>query len=490
MHLRGLTRLLVSWWLGLLAAAAEPSPARPNILWIIVDDMSAHFSCYGETAIDTPHVDRLAAEGTRFGRAFATAPVCSPFRSALITGMYQTSIGAHHHRSGRAKPIELPVGVEPLPLLFQRAGYHTSIGGWPARGRNLGKTDYNFQWSAAIYDGNDWSGREPGQPFFAQIQLDGGKLRDLGPERMAGVREELGSATPPERVVLPPYYPWDPVLLDDWARYLDTVRYTDHQVGQILGRLEDEGILGQTLVFFMTDHGISHARGKQFLYEEGIHIPWVARGPGMAAGAVRGDLVEHIDLAAVSLAFAGIDIPPTMQGRNVFSADYQPRQAVFSARDRCDETVEHLRAVRTERFKYIRNGYPDRPHLQPNQYKDTKPTLLRLRELRRDGQLPPLVERILFSPTRAPEELYDLDADPFELENLASDPAHAETLQSLRRQLDTWMDRTNDQGRQPEPAAVYDEEMAVYVGSPNLAPAAREAILQNISRMKERAGHE
>ncbi|MEM9588203.1 MAG: sulfatase-like hydrolase/transferase, partial [Planctomycetota bacterium] len=138
--------------LGLLATLllARPCQAadRPNVVWIIVDDMSANFSCYGETAIETPNVDQLAAKGTRFSQAFVTAPVCSTCRSAFITGMYQTSIGAHHHRSGRgALTIDLPEGVVPIPKLMQQAGYHTSLGSWPAspNGR-LGKTDYNFNW--------------------------------------------------------------------------------------------------------------------------------------------------------------------------------------------------------------------------------------------------------------------------------------------------------------------------------------------------------
>jgi arylsulfatase A-like enzyme len=467
-------------------AADAPSIQRPNILWIIVDDMSAHFSCYGEKTIQTPHVDRLAREGTQFNRAFATAPVCSPFRSALITGMYQTSIGAHHHRSGRGEKIQLPDGVEPLPLIFQRAGYHTSNGSWPNRGKGLGKTDYNFEWPNRMYDGNDWSGRKPGQPFFAQIQLAGGKLRDGNPKQIDALRAELGSATDPNQVTLPPYYPRDPRILDDWARYLDAARYTDRQVGEILQRLESEGVLGQTIVFFMTDHGISHARGKQFLYEEGIHIPWVARGPGIPKGQLRNDLVEHIDLAATSLALAGIEVPRTMQARNVFAKDYQKRDAVFAARDRCDETVEHLRSVRTERFKYIRNGYPQRPHLQPNNYKDHKPTLIRLRQLRAKGELPELVERILFAPARAPEELYDLEKDPYELQNLAGDPAHRRTLEALRGRLDGWMEATNDHGRQPEPEAVYDREMAVYLGDRPGAPApGKQEIRDNISLMKQ-----
>src|SRR5262249_17892142 len=148
---------------------------------------------------------------------------------------------------------------------------------------------------------------------------------------------------------------------------------TDREVGEVMKRLEREHLLENTVVFFLTDHGISHARGKQFLYDEGIHVPLVIRGPGIAKGAVHQDLVEHIDLAATSLALAGIPIPKGMQSQNILASDYQPRDAVFAARDRCDETVEHLRSVRTARFKYIRNFLPLRPHLQPNAYKDGKP---------------------------------------------------------------------------------------------------------------------
>ncbi|MGH9768311.1 MAG: sulfatase-like hydrolase/transferase, partial [Blastocatellia bacterium] len=138
--------------------------ARPNVVWFVVDDMSANFSCYGEKLIRTPNVDRLAREGARFSRAFVTAPVCSPSRSALITGMYQTSIGAHNHRGGRGElKIHLPEGVTPAPMLFKQAGYYTAIGAPLVKGTNkLAKTDYNFEWDEKMYDGNDWAGRKPG----------------------------------------------------------------------------------------------------------------------------------------------------------------------------------------------------------------------------------------------------------------------------------------------------------------------------------------
>lgn len=449
---------LVSFWNPAAAQGADKPPTRPNILWFVVDDMSANFSCYGEKLIRTPHVDRLASEGTRFRRAFVTAPVCSPCRSALITGMYQTSIGAHHHRSGRGvEKIHLPEGVMPVPVLFQKAGYYTCLGG-------RGKTDYNFEWDAKMYDGTDWSRRKAGQPFFMQVQLHGGKFRG-GANWPDTVRREVGDPTKPDDVKLPPYYPRDPVLLDDWARYLDAVRYTDKQVGEMLKRLETEGILDQTVVFFLTDHGISHARGKQFLYDEGIHVPFVVRGPGIERGKVRDDLIEHIDLAATSLALAGIELPKGMQGRNVLAANYPKREAIFAARDRCDETVDRIRCVRTEGFKYIRNYYPNRPHLQPNRYKDNKAIVGKLRELHAAGKLDELQAKLLFAATRPEEELYDLQADPFEVRNLAGDPGHRKTLEEMRARLARWEKETNDHGRQPEPEKRYDSDTAVYLKS-------------------------
>jgi arylsulfatase A-like enzyme len=470
----------------LAVAAVCPAASavdRPNIVWIFVDDMSADFGCYGRK-IATPHVDKLAARGTRFTNAYVTAPVCSPCRSALITGMYQTTIGAHHHRSGRGvEKIRLPAGVEPVPALFRKAGYHTSITGWPvAEGKPAarGKTDYNFVWDPGIYDGNDWRGRRPGQPFFCQVQLHGGKHREGRgglPER---IRTALGTLTKPEDVTLPPYYPDDPLIRADWAAYLDTCRFTDHEVGEILARLDADGLTGDTVVFFMTDHGISHARGKQFLYNEGTHVPFVIAGPGIAAGATRTDLVEHIDMAATSLALAGIPVPAAMQGRDILGKDYKPREAVFAARDRCDETVDHIRSVRTARWLYVRNYLPKRPHLQPNAYKDGKPILKRLRELHEAGKLPELCEQLLFAPERPAEELYDVAADPHQIRNLAADPAYAETLREMRARLEKWEIDTDDKGRNPEPAAMFDSDMAVYLKG----RGGNDVIRRNIELMK------
>jgi len=441
----------------------------PNIVWIIPDDMSANFSSYGETAIETPHVDKLAAQGVKFNHAYVTAPVCSTCRSAFITGMYQTSIGAHHHRSGRGtEKIRLPKHIKLVPKLFKDAGYHTSITGWPNRKGRLGKTDYNFEWDPSVYDGADWSRRKPGQPFFAQIQTPGGKLRgkdESGWDKIQRAAEAtFGERTPNSAVELPPYYPNHPDIVRDWAAYLDSVRMTDVMVGEVIARLKQEGVLDNTLVIFMTDHGISHGRGKQFMYDEGLHVPLVIRGPGIEPGTVRTDVVEHIDIAAISLAAAGIKIPDYMQAKDILAKNYQPRQAVFAARDRCDETVDHMRSVRTPDFKYIRNFLPNRPYLQPCAYKDAKNVLKALREWNTAGKLNE-AQKLLFRETRPKEELYDMNADPHEIKNLAGNPKYAKKLKEMRRRLNRWMKETDDKGRQPESAKMFDSDMATYLAT-------------------------
>ena len=432
---------------------------RPNILWIVVEDASPNLGAYGETAIKTPHLDQLAQQGIQFQNAFVTCPVCSPSRSAMVTGIYQTTLGAHQHRSqssqgkGRAgeefwDSYRLP--VDSIPRLFQKAGYYTSNSKNGKPNGPFGKTDYNFIWERSDYDGADWNSRKAGQPFFAQVQLSGGKNRQA--RRHAD----------PDQLQLPKYYANHPTLRKDWAKYLDSWVKVDLDVQSILNRLQKEGIADETAVFFWTDHGVSHLRGKQFLYEEGIHIPLIVRLPGEnSAGTTRNDLVAHVDITATSLALAGIDIPDYVQGRDVLAEGHQPRDVVFSARDRCDETVDIIRSVRTERFKYIRNFLPHLSHAQPNTYKDSKSIVNTMRRLHQEEQLDQLQSRPFVIP-RPSEELYDLLHDPLETSNLAGDPEFHATLEALRQTCRDWMIESRDLGLIPEPIL---EEMGRAAGN-------------------------
>ena len=451
--------ILTTFFLGFACLSGESLADQPNILWIVVEDASPNLGAYGETAIKTPHLDQLAQQGIQFQNAFVTCPVCSPSRSAMVTGIYQTTLGAHQHRSqssqgkGRAgeefwDSYRLP--VDSIPRLFQKAGYHTSNSKNGKPNGSFGKTDYNFIWERSDYDGADWSSRKAGQPFFAQVQLSGGKNRQT--RRHAD----------PDQLQLPKYYANHPTLRKDWAKYLDSWVKVDLDVQSILNRLQKEGIADETAVFFWTDHGVSHLRGKQFLYEEGIHIPLIVRLPGEnSAGTTRNDLVAHVDIAATSLALAGIDIPDYVQGRDVLAEDHQPRDVVFSARDRCDETVDIIRSVRTERFKYIRNFLPHLSHAQPNTYKDSKSIVNTMRRLHQEDQLDQLQSRPFVVP-RPSEELYDLLHDPLETSNLAGDPEFHATLEALRQTCRDWMIESRDLGLIPEPIL---EEMGRAAGN-------------------------
>ena len=429
--------VLILFFTTLLGKASTP----PNVVWIVIEDASPHIGCYGETLIKTPHIDRMAREGIRCKNAFVTAPVCSSSRSAMVSGMYQTTLGVHNHRSqtssgkggGNADyydSYKVPKSVKLIPELFRDTGYYVT---------NKSKTDYNFIPTSKLYHGSDWKKAPADQPIFAQFQLSGGKNR------------KAKSHADPDKVVLPPYYPDHPVLRQDWAKYLDSWVKTDEEVGRILGDLEKDGRLDSTAVFLWTDHGVSHLRGKQFLYEEGMRVPMVIRLPKKQhKGTVRDELVEHIDVAACSLKLAGIKIPPNVQGRDFLAADYKPRKFVFAGRDRCDETVDVLRCVRDSRYKYVRNFMSHVPHAQPSQYKDGKKIVQVMRSLHEEGKLNKQQSRP-FASRRPPEELYDLQSDPHELVNLAQAPKSQERLVAMRKVLSRRMTETRDMGLIPEP---------------------------------------
>jgi arylsulfatase A-like enzyme len=291
-----------------------------------------------------------------------------------------------------------------------------------------------------------------------QVQLHGGKIRgaaekhyEILEKRM--VRQFGLKPTSHDLVELPPYYPKDSVLLRDWATYLDTVRITDWHVGQVIERLKNEGILENTVIIFFTDHGISHARGKQFLYDEGTHIPLIICGPNVSKGVKRSDLVEHIDIAALSLAAAGIKLPAKMEGQDILSSKYQPKKFIFAARDRCGEAADQIRSVRSKDFLYIKNFFPDRPHLMPSNYKDSKLIIKRLRDLHAKGKINTLTNKLLFSPTRPSEELYLYNQDQWQTKNLAENKKYEKTLNELKQNLSEWIVRTGDPG--PETQEVY-----------------------------------
>ena len=422
----------------LLAGAGREK--MPNILWIIAEDLCPDLGCYGEALVKTPNIDKLAAEGARYTNAFTTSPVCSASRSAFMTGMYQTSIGCHHHRSHRYDNYRLPEPVKVITDYFRKGGYFTSnCAGlnWEKRG----KTDLNFKVEKP-FDGIDWRQRKEGQPFYAQVNLS---------ETHRPFKRDAENPIDAEKVNLPPYYPDHVIARRDWADYLECIQVLDRKVGEVLKRLKDDGLADNTIVFFFGDHGRPHVRGKQFLYEGGIHIPLIIRRPRhIKHGTVVDNLVSAVDFGPTCLQLAGIEVPGHMEGRTFMGPGAQRRKYIIAARDRCDGTVDRIRCVRTRRFKYIRNYFPNRPYTQFNLYRKHRyPVWTLLQVLYAGGKL--TTEQGLFmASTRPEEELYDLPNDPYELHNLVEAAEHQASLEKLRGVLDKWIKRTGDQGGIPE----------------------------------------
>ena len=453
----------------LCAAASAADSARPNILWLVAEDLGPDLGCYGTKQVWTPNLDRLAASGVRFDRCYS-GMVCSPSRSAFMTGMYATTIGAHNHRSHRDDGYQLPPGVRILTDWMRDAGYFTAnlVKLPPDCGfKGTGKTDWNFSYEGRPFDSSDWNELKTHQPFFAQLNFAETHRAYRAPKR-----------ADPAQVSLPPYYPDHPVAREDWAAYLDSASELDRKIECVLGQLERDGLAGNTVVVFFGDNGQSHVRGKQFCYEEGLHVPMIIRWPsglrlpiGFKPGTIDERLIASIDLAPTMLDLAGAPKPPKMQGRILLGAHREAdRKYVFGHRDRCDETVMRIRTVRDERYRYIRNFTPETPLLAPNSYKEKQyPVWNLLKQLNREGKLSP-VQAALCAPRMPEEELYDLQADPYEIRNLvsSSDRQHARKLAELRRVLGEWIDKSGDQGRVPEPPQVATAE-----GRTKPQPAAR-----------------
>ncbi len=438
-----LTRFLLIVLFSTIGASGLLADARPNILWIAIEDWSPDLSCYGTKGISTPHVDKLASEGIRYQTAFTTSPVCSTSRSAMMTGFHQNYIGGNQHREYNKQP--LPHGIRPIPHLFADAGYHTSL--------MSNKVDCNFTPNAKseLFQGKDWSERKPDQPFFARITFGGThRAWNRDPQRPIDIAD----------VEIPPYYPDTEFVRRDWANGLEQMQLVDRQVGSLLKRLDDEGLAENTIVFFIGDHGRCHIRGKQFLYDGGTRIPMIMRWPGkVSPGQVSDDLVMSIDICATVLEAAGIKAPVALHGKSLLGNDVKERKYVFAARDKMDETHDSMRAIRSKTHKLILNLMPERAWCQYNRYKEASyPILAEMNVMNLEGKLTP--EQAAFFAQSKPEiELFDLQSDPHEVNNIADDPAHAGVKAELLAELQDW--RTN---------VIHDKGVAAEFRAANVFP--------------------
>jgi uncharacterized sulfatase len=433
-----------------LAQADEKAP--PNIVWIIADDMSPDTGAYGLEQVRTPHLDRIATEGRRYTRAYASAPVCSASRSAFILGCYQTTTGLHPHDVENPQPLAVP--YRPLPEILREAGWFVTNAAAPGTMRSgrvikKGKTHYNFAHdSKEMFDGDDWRKRKPGQPFFAQFQI-------TEPHRPFPIPETFDEEKL-RAIKLPANYPDHPLIRRDWYAYQRSVEVVDQRVGAILDQLQTEGVLDDTVILFFADHGRPMPWGKQWLTIEGLQVPLLIRGPGIGIGAtsVESRLVSLIDLAPSVLQLAGLPIPSWMEGRALLGNDFPERNSLFAARDRCGDAMDRIRAVISPSHLLVRHFHPERPFLNWSSYKEEQyPGLPLLRTLHAHGQLDPASACAPWlQPTRSEIELYHLQKDPLGLRNVQADPGQNTAVTTLNETLDTWIKSSGDQGASGDPS--------------------------------------
>ncbi len=415
-------------------SANQEEQRKPNILWIMLEDWGYQLSCYGEPGINTPNIDQLAAEGARYTNSFCTAPVCSPSRSAMMTGFHQQLIGAAQHRTaakfGLPKQV-LPEGIKPITEHLKGAGYHTAL-------MKSKKTDLNFLHDEYLFDSRDWKNREEGQPFFAQATFEWTHRK---------WRRDSIAPISTDDVLVPPYYPQTDLVKRDWANGLEAMQIVDRQVGELLQRLEEEGLADNTIVFLIGDNGRCMPRGKQFLYDGGIQVPIIIRWPGkIEKSSVIEDLASTLDISKTILDIAGVVPEVPLHGRNLFDGSTQSREFIFASRDKMDSTHDASRAIRSKEFKLIHNLMPERPYLQLNRYKERSyPTLAEMNVLYLKGELNQAQSR--FMAAVKPEfELYDMINDPYELNNLADDPEFQEIKNDYLARLNAWRQSVNDEG--------------------------------------------
>lgn len=430
-------------------------PKQPNIIWLVAEDQSPDFfPMYGDSTLSLPTLESLAADGLLFTNAYSPVPVCAPARSAIITGMYPSTLGTHNMRTYNAyndenqpsigipsySPIP-PEGVKMFTEYLRKSGYYCI---------NNSKEDYNFKPTPVAWDESskeaDWDNRGQDQPFFAVFNFG------ISHESQVWVKGKDSLWVDPEVLKIPPYFPDNDSIRHDLAVNYSNLGRLDRQLGEIIRRLKEDGLYDNSYIFFYSDHGGPFPRYKRALYETGIRVPLIIKFPANKMAGERDDrLFSFIDLAPTILSLAGISPPKVMQGKAQFGTyrDTTTRDYLYATADRFDEIYDRLRAVRSGKFKYIRNYNPDISNALPVTYREQMPMMRSLRKYRESGQLDS-VQALWFRTPKPEEELYDLVNDPKELNNLAGMDSYRDTLLRLRGALETWIEESGDLGRYSE----------------------------------------
>jgi arylsulfatase A-like enzyme len=381
-------------------------------------------------------------------------PVCAPARSGIITGMYPSSIGTGNMRAhsdnriirGKTEAsLEIPYyssklaeSIKPFTQILIEEGYYCT---------NNSKRDYNFKLRDEAWDDSSnnasWEKREQGQPFFSIFNFN------ITHESEIWKRDKEKLKVDPNNLRVPPLFPDDSISRHALAVNYSNLVEMDRQMGLIIKNLKDQGLYDNTYIFFYSDHGGPFPRHKRAIYETGSKVPLIVKFPANIKVKEKrnSDMLSFIDFAPTILSLAGIDIPKIYQGKAFLGnkESKKKRKYLFTASDRFDEHPDRIRAVKSKKFKYIRNYNINKPHALPIGYRNQMPLMKHLNKLNDSNMLSP-EQKLWFQVPKNPEEFYDLENDPFELNNLIGDNNYSKELNELRKQLDNWMEEINDLG--------------------------------------------
>ncbi|TMM29079.1 sulfatase [Polaribacter aestuariivivens] len=438
---------------------------QPNILWIVTEDISPTLSFYGDSIAKTPNLDALAKESLIYDNAFAVVGVCAPTRSSIITGMYPTTIGTMHMRTGqdvmswgkrtyknseetqrndiennsiRQYAAVIPDFVKCFPEYLQAAGYFTT---------NNQKTDYQFAAPVTAWNQNNpkahWKNKPENTPFFSVFNIG------TTHESQLWKKSNLPLTVNPDDVKVPAYFPDNEATRNTIARHYSNIELMDAEVGAIIHQLKKDSLYDNTIIFFYSDHGGPLPRQKREIYDSGLKVPFMIKGINDDKKGRTDRLISFVDLAPTMLSIAGVKPPNYMEGKS-FAGDFtsEERDYVFGSSDRFDEFTDRIRAVRNKQFLYLKNYFPNLPKYKDVGYRKNVPMMPVFLQLKEENKLNETQE--IWFETKTEEELYDCIKDPENIHNLASSPDYKSVLVEMRNTLKKHQENRIDLGEIPE----------------------------------------
>jgi len=432
---------------------------KPNIVWLVAEDQSQYFfPFYGDNSVTLPNISQLLENGIVYDGMNSPYPVCAPARSAIITGMYPNSIGTgnmrayHYNRTVRTDnesilgfpyySSKLAEQIKPFTQILRENGYYTT---------NNSKMDYNFILREDAWDESSkeasWEKRNKDQPFFSVFNFG------VTHESQIWLRDKQELKVDPNSLSVPPFFPNDSLTRHALAVNYSNLVEMDKQMGEIIDKLKDQGLYENTYIFFYSDHGGPFPRHKRAIYDTGSKVPLVIKFPKRIKVKEKRnyDFLNFIDFAPTILSIVGLEIPKVYQGIAFLGSkkSKNKRNYSYSASDRFDEVTDRIRAVKTKKYKYIRNYDTNKPHALNNSYR-TQMALMRHLTALNESNLLSAEQKLWFNVPKNLEEFYDLENDPFELNNLIGEKKYSKEIENLRIQLDNWIDQINDPVNIPE----------------------------------------